>query len=184
MQRSTRRAFRVSLLRQVHEVHTTPDSRPGVKLAGVISWPFDGVNSSESQQVAISTFENHCLTGELTFGKPLQGSCVVVSDRDAAREGGQAIVNKHRDRGPLYSWPSPIATSGGGCLSPQKDFPPKPPWKQPRGKWTCLDDRKNEHDDHERELSSPGSQPGDPEHEHGSRRGCFVIVSVIQGTVL
>ena len=37
----------------------------------------EGVNSSKSQQVAISTFENHRLAGELTFGDSFQDSGVV-----------------------------------------------------------------------------------------------------------
>jgi len=35
-------------------------------------------NSSKWQQAAISTFENHCLVGELSFGDPFQESGVVV----------------------------------------------------------------------------------------------------------
>ena len=37
---------------------------------------FEWVNFPKSHQVAISTFENHCLVGELTFGDPFQDSGV------------------------------------------------------------------------------------------------------------
>ena len=43
---------------------------------GRVPRQFEGVNSSEPQQVANSTLENHCLLGELTFGDPFQDSGV------------------------------------------------------------------------------------------------------------
>ena len=43
-----------------------------------------------------------------------------------------------------------------------------------------LDARENQLDNDERKLSSPGLQPGDREHDRGSRRGCVVTVSVSQ----